>query len=129
MKARRIKFFDGSRIYIVIDEMSDLMLTSKKANYYITRIAQIARAANVMLITATQLPMRSVIPTTIQGNIRVRIGLPLTDKVALRVVDIEGCESLKIGQAILKKDNILTPFEFPYIPEENLNAIIDYRAK
>ena len=133
MREQRKKFYDGPRLHIFIDEMADLMLTSKKAADYIQRIAQIGRAANVQLICATQCPLASVIPTRIQVNFGVIIGLHTRNAQDSRnILGVAGCERLpKYGKALIQYLEEVEPQEvmIPMVPEEEINKIIDYRLE
>ncbi len=86
-------------IVIVIDEMADLMMASKKeAELSITRLAQKSRAVGVHVIVATQRPSTDVITGVLKGNLPTRIAFQVASKVDSRVIlDGMGAEKL-LGQ-------------------------------
>lgn len=93
------------RIVIVIDELVDLMMTSKKAvEFSIVRIAQLGRAAGIHLIVATQRPTVNVITGLIKANIPCRIALQTaSQRDSCNILDHKGSESLTgRGDALLK---------------------------
>lgn len=96
MQRQHIKKYNGSNVYIVIDELADLMTTNKKqVQPLIQRIAQIGRAANVHIIAATQCPLSAVIPTPIKVNFDSRVGLRTRSKQDSRnILGCAGCECL-----------------------------------
>lgn len=74
MQRAGVRKYQGAALYIIIDELADLMTTNKKAVApLIQRLAQIGRAANVHIIAATQCPLASVIPTPIKVNFDSRV--------------------------------------------------------
>lgn len=110
------KKYSGSCIYVVIDELADLMTVNKKAVLpLLQRIAQIGRAANVKIIAATQCPLASVIPTQVKVNFDTVIGLHTRSAQDSRnILGCNGCESLpRYGQGYY-----MTPagIELYYIP-------------
>jgi S-DNA-T family DNA segregation ATPase FtsK/SpoIIIE len=90
-------------IVIVIDEMADLMMTSKKeAEQAITRLAQKSRAVGVHVIVATQRPSTDVITGVLKGNLPTRIAFQVASKIDSRVIlDQSGAEKLLGGGDML----------------------------
>ena len=83
-------------IVVVIDEMADLMMQSKKeAEQAITRLAQKSRAVGIHVIVATQRPSIDVLTGVIKGNLPCRIAFQVASKVDSRVIlDAMGAEKL-----------------------------------
>ena len=84
------------RIVIIIDELADLMMTvGRDIEEYITRLAQKARAAGILLILATQRPSVDVITGLIKANFPARISFQVTSRVDSRtILDSMGGEKL-----------------------------------
>ena len=90
-------------IIVVVDEMADLMMTSKKeAELAITRLAQKSRAVGIHVIVATQRPSTDVITGVIKGNLPTRIAFQVASKIDSRVIlDHSGAEKLLGGGDML----------------------------
>lgn len=127
MKERGLKLWDGTVVHLIIDELADLMLTSKKAANYLQRICQIGRAAGVQVTVATQCPLASVIPTRIKVNFPIIIGLhTATAQHSRNILEVNGCEDLPMyGEALIMYPTIgIKHTIIPMIPEEWLDKIV-----
>jgi len=118
-------------IVIVIDEMADLMMTSKKeAEQSITRLAQKSRAVGIHVIVATQRPSTDVITGVLKGNLPTRIAFQVASKVDSRVIlDSMGAEKL-LGQG----DMLYTPpqssqirrVQGALVEDHEIQAVVDF---
>jgi len=83
-------------IVVVVDELGDLMMVaSKDVEYALTRLAQMARAAGIHLILATQRPSADVLTGTIKANFPTRLSFQTSSKIDGRIIiDQGGPESL-----------------------------------
>jgi S-DNA-T family DNA segregation ATPase FtsK/SpoIIIE len=118
-------------IVVVIDELADLMMVSgRKVEELIARLAQKARAAGVHLILATQRPSVDVITGLIKANIPTRIAFQVSSKVDSRtILDQQGAESL-IGQG----DMLYLPpgsgmsqrVHGAYVADQEVHKVVDY---
>jgi len=116
---------------IVIDELADLMLVSKKAvEESIIRIAQLGRAAGTHLIVATQKPVVSVVTGLIQGNIPCKLALQTASTSdSVRILGHKGAESLLgRGDALLKLPDRVQEIRLQcaYTSEADIAAIVHY---
>ncbi|MFN3314130.1 MAG: DNA translocase FtsK 4TM domain-containing protein [Hyphomonas sp.] len=117
-------------IVVVIDEMADLMLVAgKEVEACVQRLAQMARAAGIHLITATQRPSVDVITGTIKANFPTRISYMVTNKVDSRtILNEQGAEQLLgmgdlLYQAPGKKSQRL---HGPFVSDEDVGAVADW---
>lgn len=119
------------RMVIVIDELADLMLVSKKAvEESIIRIAQLGRAAGIHLIVATQKPVVSVVTGLIQGNIPCKLALQTASTGdSVRILGHKGAETLLgRGDAWLKLPDRVQEIRLQcaYTSESDVAAVVDY---
>lgn len=121
-------------IVLIIDEMADLMMQSKKeAEQAITRLAQKSRAVGIHVIVATQRPSTDVITGVIKGNLPTRIAFQVASKIDSRVIlDHVGAEKL-LGQG----DMLYTPpqasqivrVQGALVEDHELQALVDHVCK
>ena len=119
------------RMVIVIDELADLMLVSKKAvEESIIRIAQLGRAAGIHLIVATQKPVVSVVTGLIQGNIPCKLALQTASTGdSVRILGHKGAECLLgRGDALLKLPDRVqeTRLQCAYTSDRDVAAVVKY---
>jgi S-DNA-T family DNA segregation ATPase FtsK/SpoIIIE len=130
-KLRNIEQTNYPRLVIVIDELADLMLTSKKAvEESIIRIAQLGRAAGIYLVIATQKPVVSVITGLIQGNIPAKLALQTASTSdSVRILGHKGAEQLLgRGDAWLKLPDRVEEIRLQcaYTSDNDVAAVVDY---
>lgn len=117
-------------IVIIIDELADLMMTAgKDIEHLIARLAQMARAAGIHMITATQRPSVDVITGLIKVNFPSRIAFKVTSKVDSRtIIDMIGAEKLlgKGDMLFLDTKGALSRIHGAYVTEEEIIAVVKH---
>lgn len=129
MQRRREKLYSGCHVYIVIDELADLMTTAKRdVTPLLQRIAQIGRAARVHIIAATQCPITSVIPTQIKVNFDAVLGLRTRSAQDSRnILGCNGCETLpKYGNGYYMTSDGVQLYKLPMISQSELDRVIHH---
>ena len=116
-------------IVTIIDEMADLIETSGKGiEGSLKRLGQLARAAGMHLICATQKPVVSVLPTTLKGNLPARIALKVrTGKESEVILDAIGAENLLGNGDMLYAPGDsaeLIRIQSPYLSDSEISAIV-----
>ena len=96
MQRNKVKEYNGPHLYVVIDELADLMVSIKKETLpLLQRLAQIGRAARVHVIACTQNVLAVTIPTVLKCNFSTILGLRTANKQQSRFLIAEGgCEML-----------------------------------
>ncbi len=116
-------------IVIIIDELADLMMNvGKEVEFSISRIAQLARAAGIHLIVATQRPSANVVTGLIKANITNRIAFNVATGIDSRVIlDTPGAENLiGLGDMLFVKPEYDRPRRIQgcYVSEDEINAVV-----
>jgi S-DNA-T family DNA segregation ATPase FtsK/SpoIIIE len=129
MQQQSKRKYQGSNIYVVIDELADLMTTNKKqVQPLIQRLAQIGRAAKIHIIAATQCPLSAVIPTPIKVNFDARVGLRTRSKQDSRnILEMSGAELLpRFGQGYYMTPEKTTLYNIPMYTDQEIEDICNY---
>ena len=117
-------------IVVVVDEMSDLMLIAgKEIENYIQRLSQMARAAGIHIIMATQRPSVDVITGTIKANFPTRISFQVSSKIDSRtILGEQGAEQLlgKGDMLFMSSANRIIRIHAPYVSETETEKINSY---
>ncbi len=117
-------------IVVIVDEMSDLMLVAgKEIEGYIQKLSQMARAAGIHIIMATQRPSVDVITGTIKANFPTRISFQVTSKIDSRtILGEQGAEQL-LGRGdmlFMSSANKIVRLHAPYVSEDEIEKINNF---
>ncbi|GAB3451915.1 DNA translocase FtsK [Insolitispirillum peregrinum] len=117
-------------IVVVVDEMADLMLVAgKEIEAAIQRLAQMARAAGIHLIMATQRPSVDVITGTIKANFPTRISFQVTSKIDSRtILGEQGAEQL-LGQGdmlYMASGGRITRVHGPFVSDGEVEQVVSH---
>ncbi len=117
-------------IVVIVDEMSDLMLVAgKEIEGYIQKLSQMARAAGIHIIMATQRPSVDVITGTIKANFPTRISFQVTSKIDSRtILGEQGAEQLlgKGDMLYMSSANKIVRIHAPFVSENEIEKINNY---
>ena len=128
LQAANIKRFNGNQIYVIIDELADLIQTAPQAVPLLVRLCRLGRAANVHLIAATQSPNRRVILAELQQNLTAAVALRCRSSIESRqIIGVKGAETLpRYGLGYLWNSNGLSLHEIPLTNGDDLAERINF---
>ena len=117
-------------IVVVVDEMSDLMLVAgKEIENYIQKLSQMARAAGIHIIMATQRPSVDVITGTIKANFPTRISFQVSSKIDSRtILGEQGAEQLlgKGDMLYMSSANKIIRIHAPFVSDNEIEKINNF---
>lgn len=136
MAKRRLKEYDGPTLYVIIDEVADLLTDAANKRTFtplIQRLAQLGRAAHITVIMATQCCLATVISTAIKCNFPSRVALrTATAQDSRNIIDTKGAELLPNprtdGKAygIWRNGSELNVYNLPRYEEAERQRLIDH---
>lgn len=124
------KVWEGSDIYLIIDEITDLVTLTKKA--FVAKMMPLilkSRAAKMHIICCSQSLARATMPALMVSNMTVKVGLHVDMDIESRqIIGTKGCESLpKYGKAIIRRPgNGLETVDVPMYSDEHYSAMQSY---
>ena len=117
-------------IVVVVDEMSDLMLVAgKEIENYIQKLSQMARAAGIHIIMATQRPSVDVITGTIKANFPTRISFQVSSKIDSRtILGEQGAEQLlgKGDMLFMSSANRIIRIHAPFVSVDEIEKVNNF---
>lgn len=128
MEKRGIKKYDGTDVYLIIDEYADLRdLGGKDVETKVIRLCQLARAAKIHIIIATQRAV-SCVSTRIRANIDCRLALhTINKKESINIIDIPGAEKLPLcGKGILQTPSETSYVNIPMTYQHETDTLVNY---
>ena len=134
MQADRVREYTGADIYVIIDELADLMTMQKDATFpLLQRLSALGRAAHVHLVACSQNVLAVTIPTTLKCNIPAVVGLRTATKAQSRyLVSVPGCELLPDpkregkGYAYIRDGADISKQYIHKYSDQEINAMITY---
>ena len=130
MGERDIEDWDGAKVFIIIEELADLLSSPYKVRVKVAvqRLTQKGRAAGIHVIACTQAPSCKILSAEIKLNFTARFGLVCDRDVESRqIVGVAGCESLPDhGACIYKYKRELRAVKLPFVRGRDNQPLIDY---
>lgn len=129
MQKARVRLYTGGHIYIVIDELADLLTVNKRSVLpLLQRIGQIGRAAKVHMIACTQCPTSKIIDTPLRCNFDSFVGLRTRSAQDSRnILGCTGCETLpQYGECIYMTPSRFGRYVVPLTDDQQIHDIINY---
>ena len=121
--------WQGSRAFLVIDEIADILLVHEEARPFqekLTRLLNLCRASGITVIIATQSPSRQTVPASVQINCTCKLCLHTANRIeSFMVLGQAGAEKLpRYGKGYLLLDGEVKLVDVPYIPDEQIDRVI-----
>src|SRR3954464_3167553 len=118
-------------LVLIIDELADLMMVaSREVETYIARLAQMARAAGIHLMVATQRPSTDVVTGVIKANFPARISFQVASRYdSATIINAPGAENLLgMGDMLIVPPgtSTLTRVHGPYVDEKEIHAVVEH---
>ena len=117
-------------IVVIVDEMADLMMIAgKEIENYIQRLAQMARAAGIHIVMATQRPSVDVITGTIKANFPTRISFQVTSKIDSRTILGEQGAELLLGKGdmlFMSSASRVIRIHGPFVSDDEIEKITTF---
>lgn len=136
MQKERLTESREKAVYVIIDELADLLMSSKTARKTLVRILQVGRASNVHVIAATQVVLAKILSTELLVNCDYKIALRTATKAHSRLIIGEGgAECLPFpkvagyAEMLISEAGIVQKYSMPKIPAETLDEVIEYRIR
>lgn len=134
MQQARVREYSGPDLYVIVDELADLMTTLKKESLpLLQRLAQIGRAAHVHVIACTQNVLAVTIPTTLKCNFPAILGLrTATAQQSRFLISATGCEALPdpkregTGYGFLRDGADLIRCKLRMYTDDEISALVNY---
>lgn len=120
------KMYEGTALYIIIDELADLVGTSKRCLELMVKIGRLGRAAKIHMICATQDPSRRTLKAQLMQNFTCCVALRCKTAIESRqITGFPGAESLpKYGKGYIWDADGYRKVDIPMIPDEDREALI-----
>lgn len=139
MKRRRIREYDGSHVYVIIDELMPIMTRPdiKKECYFpLLDLLALARAARVHVVACTQSPVAAVIPTPLKCNFDSRLALRTASAQDSRnIIGARGCEALpnpvieRRAYGYYRRGADTDLYQLPRVEDAERRRVIEYWEK
>ena len=131
MQALRQRESTEKHIYIIIDELADMLTTQKRETLpQLQRLAQLGRAAHLHLIAATQRPTKDILSGQLKVNLDSRLALRCpTAQDSRNIIEVSGAETLpRIGYGYYLTPETMQPVKVPIskIPDSDLAARVQH---
>ncbi len=125
MQSKHIKETEEGHVYIVVDELADLVKDKQVLEHLVT-LGRLGRAAHYHLILCTQDPSRTTLSAALMQNMTCRVALRTKDPIESRqIVGRAGAERLpKHGKGLMDMDGQVEAITVPMVPQEDIQMLI-----